>query len=436
MSITLAQRLARRWLLSVAIPAATFGAGFILDPSELQAQSFGVESHNTTMPASGGMGGVSIARPQDLGSSLNANPATLTQFRGTQMMFGSAWAEPTYNLSHTSGGGIPSIGTFAAKSEAQGVAAGNIGITQDLSELGLPATWGLALVTDAAGGADFRQAPASRGTNSALTVLEFTSGLGVDVTDRLSAGLSISMGSAFFDGPFVGISGMSYDYALRGSAGLNYDIGDNTTLGLYYQSKQGFRFDNAVLLDLGGGTFSEGVDINMDLPDNIGFGVANTSLCEGRLLLAADVLYKQWDNCQMFGQLYENQWVFQLGSQYSLGRYRLRAGYVYAQNPLNTNPGAIAGGVAPPGAVAAIEYIQAQLAIINQNRVTVGVGVTDVLPGIDLDIFAGGMFEESQQIGPLNNVSVEGYWIGAGLTWYFGRGSCERLPVPDSWTEN
>ena len=47
-------------------------------------QTFGIEPHNTLMPASGAMGGVSIARPQDLTSAINANPAALTQFKGTQ----------------------------------------------------------------------------------------------------------------------------------------------------------------------------------------------------------------------------------------------------------------------------------------------------------------------------------------------------------------
>ncbi len=45
--------------------------------SESYAQGFGVELHNTLMPASGGMGGVSIASPQDLPSALHGNPATL-----------------------------------------------------------------------------------------------------------------------------------------------------------------------------------------------------------------------------------------------------------------------------------------------------------------------------------------------------------------------
>ena len=66
------------------------------------AQSFGTELHNTLMPASGGMGGTSIAKPQDLQSALNGNPASLTQFRGTQFSFGGGWVEPTFNMSQSS----------------------------------------------------------------------------------------------------------------------------------------------------------------------------------------------------------------------------------------------------------------------------------------------------------------------------------------------
>ncbi len=58
--------------------------GIICPTRTAQAQVFGVELHNNLMPASGGMGGVSIARPQDLTSGINGNPATLTQFHGTK----------------------------------------------------------------------------------------------------------------------------------------------------------------------------------------------------------------------------------------------------------------------------------------------------------------------------------------------------------------
>lgn len=73
----------------------------VLTSRAAQAQTFGVEAHNTLMPASGGMAGASIARLQDLTSAINGNPASITQFKGTQFIFGGAWAESTFNLTQT-----------------------------------------------------------------------------------------------------------------------------------------------------------------------------------------------------------------------------------------------------------------------------------------------------------------------------------------------
>ena len=166
-------------------------------PREAHAQAFGTELHNTLMPASGGMGGASIARPQDLQSALFGNPATLTQYHGTQFSFSGAWVEPTYNVSHTAPPiPIPGVGTYSAKSEAEGVAAGNIGVTQDFSAFGLPVTAGVGLFAGGGGGISFRNVPASNGTTALLQVLEITAAAGVDLTDRLSAGANIMLGSA------------------------------------------------------------------------------------------------------------------------------------------------------------------------------------------------------------------------------------------------
>ena len=80
----------------------------------------------------------------------------------------------------------------------------------------------------------------------------------------------------------------------------------------------------------------------------------------------------------------------------------------------------------------AIQYIQGTLAVVNPHRISAGVGVRDVLPGIDLDLMGGGMFEASEQLGALTATSLESYWAGAGITWRFGRGSCRRLPARTS----
>jgi long-chain fatty acid transport protein len=416
------------------LPGVAIAACLALFTSEASAQSFGVELHNTLMPASGAMGGASIARPQDLTSAINANPAALTQFRGTQFLFGGGWAEPTFNLTQNSN--IPVIGPplvepFSAKSTAPGAPMGNIGITQDLSELGMPITFGMGFITSAGGMVDFRDVPNSRGTNSGMLIFNMPTAIGVDLTERFAIGASLSMGIAFFDGPFVGVGGMTPDYALRGTVGANYLLTNATTVGGYYQTAQSYNFDNAFVLNPGPGQTA--IDVDMDLPQNIGFGVANSGLMDGCLLLAVDAIYKLWEEADLFQAVYDNQWVVQVGAQYTRGRYRLRAGYVWADNPIDNTPGANLGGVVQPGDLAAVRYSQGLLAITGQHRISFGIGIVDALPGIDMDLMAGGMFRDAEQLGDFTTTSVESYWIGVGMTWRFGRGACECLPAPDCW---
>ena len=105
-------------------------------------------------------------------------------------------------------------------------------------------------------------------------------------------------------------------------------------------------------------------------------------------------------------------------------RLRLRLGYAWNENPMRNAVGDSAGGILPPGGAAHIQYLEALNAAIPQHRITGGVGVRDVLPGVDLDLLAGGMFETSQTFG-ITTADVESYWIGAGFTWRFCRGACE-----------
>jgi hypothetical protein len=73
------------------------------------------------------------------------------------------------------------------------------------------------------------------------------------------------------------------------------------------------------------------------------------------------------------------------------------------------------------GLQSAVEYLQATMAgAASQNRITAGVGIQDFMPGVDLDLFAGGMFEGDESYGSHSKSSVESYWIGLGLTWRIG----------------
>jgi long-chain fatty acid transport protein len=388
------------------------------------AQSFGIELHNTLMPASGGLAGASLALPQDLQSAINGNPATLTQFRGTQFSFGGAWAEATYNVSQPVPLPLLGITPFEGKSNLQGAGLVNIGVTQEMSALGLPITIGIGFLSNAGAGVDFRHLPASNGTSADYIALDIASAAGIHVSDRLSLGGSLILGTSFLDGPFVGNSAMTPDFALRGSFGATYQLMPCTTAGVYWQTKKSFTFNNAI--SIAGGPFQ---DVALDHPENIGLGIANNGLMDGRLLLAFDVLFKQWSEAALFDALYDDQWVLQIGSQFSPSqRIRFRLGYAFAEDPMRDIPGTALGGFVPPS----VEYIQAQFAAINEHRLSGGIGVRDALPGVDLDLFAGGMFDATDTFGT-TTVDVASYWVGAGLTWRFGRGSCGDVCPPNEW---
>jgi long-chain fatty acid transport protein len=386
-----------------------------------RGQSFGVELFNNLMPASGGMAGTSIASPQDVQSAIYGNPAAMTQYRGTQFALGGAWVEPTYNLS-VAPPGLPFLGISPfsdAKSDAQGVAPVNIGVTQDLNAWGMPVTMGLGLMAGSGAGVDFRDVPQSNGTHATLVALDVVAGAGVSLTERLSLGASLALSNATMDGPFVGITGSSADYALRGTVGFDYAVRPDTVLGIFWKSKAGYTFEN--LAGFVPGTY---MDVSVDRPQAFGVGLSNTSLLDGRLLLAVDAIYQEYTNTALFGDIFSDQWSLQFGTQYALSdRVRLRAGYAWNENPMRNQLGDRVGGILPPGGAAHVQYMEALFAAIPQDRITGGVSVRDVLPGVDLDFFAGGMFPQSQTFG-ITTATVESWWVGTGVTWRYGRGSC------------
>jgi long-chain fatty acid transport protein len=398
----------------------------------VEAQTFGIELHNNMMPASGAMAGASLARPQDLQSAIYGNPASLTQFGGTQFSFGAGWAEPTINIDQTAPLPLVGVTPYSAKSGTPGSAVPNIGVTQDVRALGLPATLGVGLMTNAGLGVEYRDVPESGGTSSMYLALDVVTGLGVELTDRLALGATFTLGTSYLDGPFVDLAAMTSAYGVRGTFGATYDLGYCTTIGAYWQTQKSFTFEDAVVPSVGGAAF----DLDFDHPENIGFGLANQSLMNGRLLVAVDVLYKRWSDADFFRNIYDDQWAFQFGTQYAVSkRVRLRAGYAYKTNPMLQDPRFTSiGGVPLPDGVPALRYVQGQFAALSEHRITGGIGVQDVLPGIDFDLYAGGMFENSDRFAT-TFASTESYWLGAGLTWRFGRGSDRCLHVPNDWND-
>ena len=109
-------------------------------------QGYGTDTQNVLMPASGGMAGVSVARPQDVPSAIFGNPASLSQFQGTQFCLGGAWVEGYPTIANNGSLNRQNPGQpFNVTSRTQGFAVPAIGVTQDLRSRGLPGTLGLGL---------------------------------------------------------------------------------------------------------------------------------------------------------------------------------------------------------------------------------------------------------------------------------------------------
>ncbi len=389
--------------------------------SSALGQTFGTELGNSMMPASGGMGGTSLSKPQDVLSALHGNPATLRQFEGSHFTFSGGWLEYTYNISHE-GNLLPGVDAFSAKSASPGQAVGNIGVSQEFEALGRRVTVGVAMVSAAGAGLDVVHVPESNGTASTFEVLEIIPSIGFDLTDRLSAGVGFGAARSTLDGILVGESKNTLDYGVRATFGLNYELAESRSVGAYCHLEERFTFHDAVTLELFNGRRKLPEDIKVELPTSIGVGFADESFANGRLLLATDIVYRFYGNAEFFRAIFDNQLAVNFGGQYDMGRYKLRFGYVWAENLMKDVPDSTIGGVAPPGGVAAIEYVQAQFAAIAKHRISAGIGVPDVLPGLDLDLFVGGMFENGQEFGESAG-SIEGYWMGGGLSWHFGRPS-------------
>lgn len=386
------------------------------------AQGYGTDSQNVLTPAAGGMAGVSIARPQDVPAAIFGNPASLTQFDGTQFTLGGAWVEGYPTVTHLVGG-VPESVT----SRTQGFATPAIGATQDLRSLGLPGTLGVGFAGLSGIGDEYRgrapHDPLLNDLNNEYMVLGINVAAGLELTEKLSAGAALTLGTAFEQLGFIApiaSTAMVHDYALRGTFGLNYDLNPCNTLGAYYQTNMDFEFPNAIRFTGPNGTTYH--DLRVDQPQTVGFGLANRSLMGGNLLIAADVYYKLWEEADLWKDVFVNQWAFAFGAQLTRGTMKYRLGYSYNTNPINHNVGHRLDGL--PVLPEQIQLFQAaSVPCVTQHRLTGGLGCQGFLvPSLDMDLFAGGLFKGDDEFGTNTRASLAMYYIGMGLTWRYGDG--------------
>ena len=410
----------------------TMAAAMLVAAPTAQAGPYGYDLHNTLAPASQGLAGTSIARPQDTVSSVFGNPATLTQFTGTQFTFGATFYKPEVKLEHD---GSVTGTAFKEHSDTDIFPVPQIAITQDLRGLNLPATLGLGLTATSGIGTSFRNNSNSLGAGAEFIVFGVNAGLGYELTNNLSLGAAATVSFAQMDLGLASSSAQTHDIGVRGTVGLNYDFGDTTTIGGFYQTKLKHDFDDLIAVEPG--NFKS---VTIEQPANVGIGIANNSLMNGDLLLMADFMYKFWSDADFWGDLYNNQKVASIGAQLTRGSWKYRIGYAYNDDPTND------GATAPIGSLTqfsnnvgviplippVIAYLQAaETEVIYQHRIGLGLGYSGFLmPNLDLDMGGGWQFKNDHcygkkgaggdlSCGGHSKADVYSWNVGMGLTWKF-----------------
>ena len=477
------------------------------------AGPYGYDLHNVLAPRSAGMAGTSIAKPLDNVSAIFGNPAALTDWTGTEFTFGATYYKPEVRLDHAGALGLPTYAGSVPQSVLDNVGEGHVdpgvalgctpevlcitdsyfddavngnegyivpqvGVTQDLRPLGLPAVLGAGLTAVSGIGVEFRHVEETLGLGAEFIVLGANFSLGWELNEQVSIGGAATVTYAYLDLGLAATSGVTHDTGMRGTLGITYDdIVPGTRLGLFYMTELQHVFDDIVAvpafnpLDVDGSGALEGygaqgqvryASIPIEEPRTIGIGISNETFMDGNLLIAADVMWKNWEEADFWGDVYEDQMVYSIGAQMKMGNWRFRAGYGYADDPTDRDADGITGlpyvcssatrcNAIPLGSSVAdgpvhlgqsvLEYLQAsQTEVIYRHRATLGVGYMGFLaPFLNIDGHVGVQFKERNHYsaGPINlagtpyagtpfdgqsTVTAADVWswhAGFALTWNF-----------------
>lgn len=385
------------------------------------AANYGTDLNNTMLPATGGMGGASVARTIEGAAAVFGNPATLTEYnQGTTFSFGATFYKPDVDVDHN---GANTGTAWSGESAATNYLVPTIAITQAFSP---NLVGGLGLTVQSGIGEDLRDVPGSLNPNSELLMFSANAGLGYKITENLSVGGTATIGNGYLQMGLSSNNSSAHGFGIRGTFGTKYEIGA-TSFGAYYRSPLKIKYDdfvdNGSPIGSGKGNFWS---VNVEQPQEFAVGVSNNSLVSGNLLVSADVIYKDWSSADMYKDFYRDQTVFALGAQLTTGAAKWRIGYSHARDPIKRNVGSSIGGATGlafngatiPLSPSVVQYFQAtNAAAIWEDQLSAGFGY-QLTQNISADSHFTYAFKNKETIG---NTKVDsGAWqLGLGLTWAF-----------------
>lgn len=388
--------------------------GGLLSASLSMAANFGTDLNLTMMPAAGGMGGVGIASPQGVAAAVFGNPASIHQFKGTHFMLGGTFYHPDVKVEHD-GIGLK----WSGDSKAGPYLLPNVAATHQISD---SLTLGTGISTISGVGSDFRGVRGSLDPLAEIIVFGANAGLAYQVNSHFTLGAMATIGFGLGQAGLVENTASTSGFGIRGTLGASYQIND-TTFGAYLRTPLAIEYDNMV-------KYAESSYHNptFEQPGEIAIGISNQSLMSGKLLLAMDIVYKDWDSAEGYEDIYDSQTVFAFGAQLRSGPLKWRLGFIHADSPIKKSVGnsvgdidalyiSALGGTVPMNS-GLVQYVQAvNTEVIWENQVTLGLG-WELNAKTNVDFHASLALERDENIGA-SKVTASTWQVGAGITWKF-----------------
>lgn len=436
--------------IGVVAGLAALGLGL----SNAHAGPMGSELDLGMMPASGGMEGVGIARPQDNGSMIFGNPATLTQLKGmTSFTLGGSYVSPslkangTFAVPNPAGPTTlpPVLAPINGKSKINDLAMPNAAVIQRLSP-NMVAAMGLTGLSGL--GSDWRNVlPASFSLVADLKLFGMGMSVAYKISENISIGGTFLLGIGSLQVGTVPSTAAVNNFGLGGIVGMSYDAG-MFVLGTSYKSEVRIKYNNVLttrnILDP---TITEPFsDFTLTQPREIMIGVATSEKFMPSTLFEVDFRWKNYSKAAGYSSFWRNQWKIAFGAQQKLNEMlTVRAGYSYSRaiavpaDQLGFTfgsasqlfapgfPGQLFGteeNVAPvtPGL---IQLVQATIADGHwQQGISVGMGI-QIMPQLRLDVNASFSYDGKITLvdpsGSGQSIDVNGKLLaaGMGMTWTF-----------------
>ena len=285
--------------------ALIFAAG-VIGVSTAEAGPSGSELDLGLMPASGGMEGVGVVRPQDPVAMVFGNAATLVQMDGKfTATFGGSYVSPDLEAEGTATVG-PDFATGGflggpvdGQSRLEHLAMPHAAVVHRLSD---KFVYGMGITGVSGLGSDFRKV-VNVGLIADLKLFGAGMSAGFQVNDQLAVGGTFVLGIGSLQVGTLNSTASVNNFGVSGSAGFTYDMGI-VQIGGSYKSEMKVDYNEIVQIDAAG-TLG---DFTLTQPADFAFGIATTDKFNSGTLFELNYRWKNYSKAAGYKDFWRNQW--------------------------------------------------------------------------------------------------------------------------------